>query len=80
MTWDILSGIEKKTTSLKLTHKIVFYEGIGHLLAFIEDEQVLSHCLTTTLQPLMESWKGLLASGGSNSEFLKNYKNYKKTT
>ena len=33
---------------------------------------MLGHCLTTTLQPLMESWKGLLASGGTNSEFLKN--------
>lgn len=36
--WDLLQGISGRTSQLKLPHKIIFFEGIGHLLSKLKDE------------------------------------------
>jgi len=70
-TWEILNGVQEKTKELKLPHKIVFYEAIGKMLSFVKNDQVLAHCLQTTLTPIMDSWKNLLQNSGADATYLK---------
>lgn len=70
--WDFLTESKTITEKLSLAHKIVYFEGVGHLLGNLKSDEVLVHCINTTLSPLMEGWHKLLSEGGNNIQYLTN--------
>lgn len=70
--WDFLTNSQNLIEKLSLAHKIVFFEGIGHLLGNIKDDTILVHCINTTLSPLMQGWRTLINEGGNNVQYLSN--------